>query len=86
MTLPTFAVQPNAWGCFDEAGADYAISISHAYEICRQWRLGGEDGDMMIWRLTAGDPIRWVRVYADESVDVATLSEQELDLLTIDKY
>ena len=86
MTLPTFAVQPNNWGCFDEAGADYAINISHAYEICRQWRLGGEDGDMMIWRLTTGEPLRWVRVYADESVDVATLSEQELDLLTIDKY
>ncbi len=80
MTLPTFAVQPNAWGCFDEAGADYAINISHAYELCRQWRLGGEDGDMMIWRLTAGDPIRWVRVYADETIDAVTT--QELALLT----
>lgn len=44
-------------------------------------------GDMMIWRVTpGGEPIRWVRVYADESVDVMSLSEQELDLLTIDKW
>lgn len=71
MTLPTYAVQPNDWGCFDEAGADYAISMTHAYKICQQWRAGGEDGDMMIWRMTSGEPIRWVRVYADETIDAA---------------
>jgi hypothetical protein len=29
-------------------------------------------GDMMIWRVTpGGEPIRWVRVYADETIDAA---------------
>jgi len=27
---------------------------------------------MMIWRLTSGNPIKWVRVYEDESIDAVT--------------
>lgn len=71
-TMPTFAVQPAAWGKFDSYGCDYAINISHAYNICRQWRAMGTPEDMMIFRMTAGaDPIAWVRVYADETIDAA---------------
>jgi len=40
----------------------------------------GESGDMMIFRiLPGGNPIRWVRVYADESIESVTT--QELALL-----
>ena len=87
-TMPTFAVQPAAWNNFDSYGCDWSINISHAYKICSIWQeMNHAQGDMMIWRVTpGGEPVRWVRVYADETVDVATLSEQELDLLTIDKW
>ena len=73
-----FAVQPTSFGKFDEHGADYAISISHAYRIAAIRQQDGE-GDQMIWRLTSGEPIAWVRVYDDGSVDSVT--KQELALL-----
>ena len=83
MTLdhPTYAVQPAAWGKFDGYGCDYAISISHAYKICQAWRdCGITQEDMMIFRMTpGGDPIAWVRVYKDESIDAVT--DQALSLL-----
>jgi len=66
---PTFAVQPATWANFDPHGAEYAINIAHAYKICQS---SIEEGDMMIWRMTSGDPIKWVRVYADESIDAVT--------------
>ena len=65
----TFAVQPANWANFDPHGAEYAINISHAYKICQSY-IG--EGDMMIWRLTSGNPIKWVRVYEDESIDAVT--------------
>tara|TARA_A200000113_G_scaffold143826_1_gene129257 strand:- start:13 stop:246 length:234 start_codon:yes stop_codon:yes gene_type:complete len=68
-----FAVQPANWSKFDEHGCDYAISISHAYRLCGIWQEQGEaQGDMMIWRLTSGHPVKWVRVYEDESIDSVT--------------
>ena len=69
MNQPTFAVQPASWANFDPHGAEYAINIDHAYKICQHHI---EDGDMMIWRMTSGNPIKWVRVYADESIDAVT--------------
>ena len=72
-TMPTFAVQPAAWDKFDSYGCDWAINISHAYKIAGIWRETFNDGDMMIWRVTpGGEPIRWVRVYEDESIDSVT--------------
>lgn len=77
-----FAVQPAAWSKFDEHGADYAISISHAYRLCGIWQERGEaQGDMMVWRLTSGHPIPWVRVYEDESIDSVT--DDALALLAV---
>ena len=73
MTEPTFAVQPAAWGKFDSYGCDWAINISHAYKIAAIWQEAFNDGDMMIWRVTpGGEPIRWVRVYEDDSIDAVT--------------
>ena len=73
MTEPTFAVQPAAWGKFDSYGCDWAINISHAYKIAAIWQEAFKDGDMMIWRVTpGGEPIRWVRVYEDDSIDAVT--------------
>ena len=74
----TFAVQPTSFGNFDEHGADYAMNIGHAYRIAAIRQAEGE-GDQMIWQITAGDPIRWVRVYDDGSVD--SITDQHLATL-----
>ena len=74
----TFAVQPTSFGNFDEHGADYAINIAHAYRIAAIRQAEGE-GDQMIWRITSGEPIRWVRVYDDGSVD--SITDQHLATL-----
>ena len=66
-----FAVQPVSFGSFDEYGADYTPTIAAAYRIAGQRQADGE-GDQMIWRLTTGEPIAWVRVYENESVDSVT--------------
>ena len=73
-----FAVQPTSFGTFDEYGADYTPSIAGAYRIAAI-RQQEQEGDQMIWRLTSGQPIPWVRVYADEQADAVTT--QELALL-----
>ena len=75
--MPTFAVQPVSWGKFDSYGCDYAINISHAYKIAKVWRemnyRHGQGEDMMVFKMTpGGDPIPWVRIYADESIDAVT--------------
>ena len=74
----TFAVQPTSFGNFDEHGADYAMNIAHAYRIAAIRQAEGE-GDQMIWRITNGNPIRWVRVYDDGSVD--SITDQHLATL-----
>ena len=74
----TFAVQPTSFGTFDEHGADYAINIAHAYRIAAIRQAEGE-GDQMVWRITNGEPIAWVRVYDDGSVD--SITDQHLALL-----
>jgi hypothetical protein len=71
-----FAVQPVSFGTFDEYGADYTPTISGAYRIAKARQ---DEGDLMIFRLTTGQPIPWVRVYADENIDAVTT--QELALL-----
>ena len=73
-----FAVQPTSFGTFDEHGADYTPTIAGAYRIAaiRQQEC---EGDQMIWRLTSGQPIAWVRVYEGE--DISSVTTQELALL-----
>ena len=73
-----FAVQPTSFGTFDEYGADYSPTISGAYRIAAI-RQQEQEGDQMIWRLTTGQPIPWVRVYDDENV--SSVTTQELALL-----
>jgi hypothetical protein len=73
-----FAVQPTSFGTFDEHGADYTPTIAGAYRIAAIRQQDGE-GDQMIWRLTTGQPIPWVRVYDDENV--SSVTTQELALL-----
>lgn len=77
----TFAVQPANWNRFDAHGADYASDISQAYRIAAAWFESGESEgeDMMIWRVTTGAPIAWVRVYADEQISAVT--DEHLALL-----
>ena len=66
-----FAVQPVSFGSFDEWGADYTPTIAAAYRIAGQRQANGE-GDQMIWRLTTGQPVPWVRVYEGENIDAVT--------------
>ena len=50
----------------------------NAYRIAAIRQAEGE-GDQMIWRVTNGNPIRWVRVYDDGSVD--SITDQHLATL-----
>ena len=68
-----YAVQPAAWQSFDDRGCDYAANIDHAYRLCSVW-IAKYGEDMVIYRLTTGDPIKWVRVTADEVSTMATES------------
>lgn len=69
MIQTTWAVQPANWTNFDPEGAIQCADIATAYKICHS--VIGE-GDQMIWKMTSGDPIKWVRVYEDESIDAVT--------------
>ena len=80
MTEATYAVQPAAWGNFDGWGCDYAPTIADAYRTAAIWQEMNEGEDMMIFKLLpGGNPIAWVRVYADQQASAVT--EQELALL-----
>ena len=64
MTDPRgWAVQPAAWFKFDPDGVVYCADFDTAYRVAKdQTRFS----DQVIWKLTAGDPIRWVRVTDEE--------------------
>ena len=62
-----FAVQPAAWSKLDEYGCEYTPTIQGAYTIARQW-VKDYNEDCMIYRLTSGAPIKWVRVTHGEVV------------------
>ena len=65
MTDPRgWAVQPAAWANFDPDGAVYCLDIHTAYRVARDQKA--REGDQMIWRMTSGKPIKWVRVTDDE--------------------
>ena len=72
-----FAVQPTSFGAFDEYGADYAPTIAGAYRIAAI-RQQEREGDQMIWKITSGEPIAWVRVYEDENISSVTTEELAL--------
>lgn len=63
MNFRTFAIQPIAWGNFDEHGCEWAGDINTAFSIGKQW---GER--CMIWAVPdMGAPIKWCR--CDEITD-----------------
>ncbi len=65
MTDPRgWAVQPAAWGKFDPDGVVYCADIDTAHRVARDQKA--REGDQMIWRMTSGKPIKWVRVTDDE--------------------
>ncbi len=68
MIKTTWAVQPASFAKFDEHGCVYCADIDTAYKIANdQTRFG----DQCIWKMTAGDPIKWVRVTGGEVVTSA---------------
>jgi len=73
-----FAVQPTSFVTFDQWGCDYTPTIAGAYRIAAIRQQDGE-GDQMIWKLTSGEPVAWVRVYDGE--DISSVTTQELALL-----
>ena len=57
------AVQPKAFGTFDEWGCEWATDMAHAYRLAAAL---GEDA--VIWKCpTKGNPMPWVTVKADEA-------------------
>ena len=68
MNKTTWAVQPASFAKFDEHGCVYCADIDTAYKIAQdQTRFG----DQIIWKMTTGEPIKWVRVTGDEVVTSA---------------
>ena len=56
-------MQPTAWKNYDPDGCVYCADIETAYRVAKdQTRFG----DQIIWKMTAGDPIRWIRVTKEE--------------------
>ena len=63
-----WAVQPASWFKFHPDDVVYCADINTAYRVAQyQTRFG----DQMIWRLTSGTPLRWVRVTVGEVVHTA---------------
>ena len=68
MNKTTWAVQPASFANFDEHGCVYCADIDTAYKVAQdQTRFG----DQIIWKMTTGEPIKWVRVTGDEVVTSA---------------
>jgi len=68
MNKTTWAVQPASFAKFDEHGCVYCADIDTAYKVAQdQTRFG----DQIIWKMTTGEPIKWVRVTGDEVVTSA---------------
>ena len=56
-------MQPAAWKNYDPDGCVYCADIETAYRVAKdQTRFG----DQIIWKMTAGDPIRGIRVTKEE--------------------
>ena len=56
-------MQPAAWKNYAPDGCVYCADIETAYRVAKdQTRFG----DQIIWKMTAGDPIRWIRVTKEE--------------------
>ena len=62
-----WAVQPASWFNFDPDGVVYCVAINTAYRVARDQV---KFGDQMIWKLTSGTPLRWVRVSDEEQINV----------------
>ena len=75
MTDPRgWAVQPATWFNFDPDGCVYCADLDTAYRVAQdQTRYGSQ----MIYKMTAGDPIKWIRVNPNETV------EAENDILKV---
>ena len=65
MTDPRgWAVQPASWANFDPAGGVYWADLETAYRVAAdQTRVGSQ----VIFKMTAGDPIKWIRVDSNET-------------------
>ena len=62
----TWAVQPANWTNFDSHGAVYCADIETAYRVAQD--QAARFSDQMIYRINNNtNPIKWVRVYADEA-------------------
>ncbi len=61
------AVQPKAFGTFDEWGCDWATDMDHAYRLAAAL---GEDA--VIWKCPQqGAPMAWVTVTMGETISAA---------------
>ena len=69
-----YAVQPAAWGKFDERGADYSPTINGAYRIASVWLAQYTGEDMVIWKVSGKAPMPWVRVTTDNVSSMVAIS------------
>jgi hypothetical protein len=60
----TFAVQPASFSQFDEHGCEWATDLDHARDLAFDWSIDEGGAAMIVWRLTSGNPIKWLEVVA----------------------
>jgi hypothetical protein len=60
----TFAVQPASFAQFDEHGCEWATDLDHARDLAFDWSIDEGGAAMIVWRLTSGNPIKWLEVVA----------------------
>ena len=60
----TFAVQPSSFGTFDPDGCEWATDLDHARDLAFDWSADEGGAAMTVWRLTTGNPIKWLEVVA----------------------
>lgn len=60
----TFAVLPSSFGSFDDHAAEFFSDLDTARDVAFDWSAAEAGDKMMIWRLTSGNPIKWMEVVA----------------------
>ena len=59
-----FAVQPKYFEVFDDHLAEVFSDINEAKDAAFNWSTEEHGMPMIIWRLTQGNPIKWMEVFA----------------------
>jgi hypothetical protein len=60
----TFAIQPAAFGSFDAHSAEFFSDLDSARDAAFDWSVEQHGDPIIVWRLTSGNPIKWMEIIA----------------------